>query len=41
MAALRRRLSRGLMFAILSLVAIVMLYPFALMAITWRQCYRQ
>ena len=41
MAALRRRLSRGLMFAILSAVAIVMLYPFAFMAITSLQSYRQ
>ena len=41
MAALRRRLGRGLMFAILSMVAIVMLYPFAFMAITSLQSYRQ
>lgn len=41
MAVLRRRLSRGLMFAILCLVAVVMLYPFAFMAMTSLRSYSQ
>jgi len=41
MSVLRRRLARGLVFAILCLVAVVMLYPFYFMAFTSLRSYSQ